>query len=251
MKKTLLLLIFLFIQLKSNSQSKYNDYFVYKNGDSIQCKITKVKNQNIYFEVKPDIVFEIKKDLTRDIKSRKSTNPSSKSSTYKPNHLNFYSCKDIFISKKTILELNLNIIKKPEEGYAHVYFYMPKGFSSKSFIIQENGKKIFKLKPNSFFLKKIKQNEIHTYVTKTLLNKEEVTVKAKNKNIYFINAFIVNCNSGGGMMGMPMAGGMTIMMGIGGSTGSSKGSCGRNLKLDENRFAELQVMSMYKKPIVY
>ncbi|KAB1064284.1 hypothetical protein F6U93_14450 [Tamlana haliotis] len=237
MKKLLTILIFGVSIL--NAQNEFNDYFVYKNKDTIKCKITKVKNQYIYFDLSPDNKFILKRDMSKNLKARKSTQPRYKKLHYTPSRLFFYQCDDIFLSSKTKEELELNKIEKPEDGFAHVYFYRPNSDPRlDGFIIREGDSKIINLKINSYFLVKVKAGTEHTYyVNKSLSSKDKVSVLAKNKGIFFIQGFYIGCNYSGGLgfngTIMPMGNGR---------------DCGNNLSINEDEYAELQVLSMYKKP---
>jgi hypothetical protein len=77
--KKYLIVKFLFFSISIlNAQNEFNDYFVFKNGDTIRCIINKVKNQNIYFSLSPNNKLILKRDFSKDLKARKSTLPSSK-----------------------------------------------------------------------------------------------------------------------------------------------------------------------------
>lgn len=229
-----------------NAQSNFNDYFVYKNGDTIKCKITKVKNQYIYFSVSPKNKFILKRDLSKDLKARKSTLPSSKQTTYTPKSLRFYNCNDIFISQKTFEKLKLNKIEKPKDGYSHIYFYRPYEYigSGSSFYIREGDKKLLSLKTNSYYLLKVKAGSEHTYYTKRdLFTKDKVSISAENQKTYYINAFIITC---GATMGVSFGTAPPIN-----NVNITNAKCGKNISLNEDKYSELQVMSMYKKPKIY
>lgn len=247
MKKNLLI-IFLFItHYTVFSQTTYEDYFVYKNGDTIACNITKAQKQYIYFELAADTKFEIKRDLSKDLKARKTTNPSLKKTVYTPTKLYFYNCLDIHLSQKTKEKLKINTIEKPEDGYAYIYFYNPSQYSSKSFIIREGDTKLFKLKKDSYALLKIKAGEKHVYATVNGLGKRKVVIETENKKTYFVRALLIQC-SNAPMMGMPMGGGMTFSVGTG---NFGNGSCGKNLILNNDEHARLQIMTMAKKASFY
>ncbi len=225
-KQKLLVKVFLLLFLSINSQNIYEDYFVYKNGDTIQCKITKAKKNKIYFNVSPENEFSIK---------RESYGNSAYESYYKPKRLSFYDCLYIHLSEKTKTEISVNKIVQPEDGYAHVYFYKPfVGIEPLgSFVIRDGDKKIGNIKTNSFFYIKIKAGTTHTFNTNiNLFKKDEITIEAKNKTIYYIRASLsssTNLNSNG------------------------LSHFGRNISLDDehNPFSEVQVLSMYKKAKFY
>ena len=237
--KKYLIVKFLFFSISIlNAQNEFNDYFVFKNGDTIRCIINKVKNQNIYFSLSPNNKLILKRDLSKDLKARKSTLPSSKKKYYTPKNLNFYSCINIYISPETKHKLKINKIEKPKDGFAHIYFYKPnEGIGPiGSFIVREGNTKIVNLKSNSYFLIKVKAETKHTYyVNRNLFSKDEVTITSKNKEIYYIKAFDVVCQ--GANIGPN--GNMIIT--------NSGGNCGRNISINEDKYPELQLMSMYKK----
>ncbi len=238
--KKFLIAKFLFFSISIlNAQNEFNDYFIFKNGDTIKCNISKVKNQNIYFSISPNNKFVLKREMYRDLKARKSTLPSSKKKYYIPKNLNFYSCNDIHISSITKHKLKLNKIEKPKDGYAHIYFYKPNAGMEPigSFIVREGNTKIVNLKSNSYFLIKVKAETKHTYyVKRNLFSEDEVTITAKNKEIYYIKAFDVVCQGAN----IVHNGNMTMT--------NSGGNCGRNISIYEDKYPELQLMSMYKKP---
>jgi hypothetical protein len=215
------------------SQNNFRDYFVYKNGDTIRCNITKAKNQRIYFSLPEKHNFILTRKITKDIKYRKSTMKSNSGSNYTPNNLNFYECQNIFISPESKSKIALSDIETPEEGYAHIYFYKPYAGMEPigSFIIKEGEKKLVNLKTNSSFLIKVRSGTQHTYSTKmNLFNKSEVTILAENKEIYYIKASTECYESG---------------------VNNQTTLCGRKISLDKSNHSELQVLTMYKNPKIY
>ncbi|MEP1488368.1 MAG: hypothetical protein ABJK28_08065 [Algibacter sp.] len=234
MKKKFLIIKLLVICVSTlNAQNEFKDYFVYKNGDTINCKITKAKNQKIYFSLSLDNKFILKRDLSKNIKARKSSLPKNKGSYYTPKSLTFYECLDIFLSPQSKNEITLNKIEKPEEGYAYVYFYKPYiGIEPiGSFIIREEEKKLVNLKTNSSYLIKVKAGTKHTYSTNiNLFSKDEITILAENQRIYYIKA-TTECNETG-----------IVNQNI---------NCERNISINEDKYSELQLLTMYKKPKTY
>ena len=143
------------------SQSNGLDYLVTSENDTINCKILELKNKKISYTVNGE-------------KGK--------------NKKNIFKFADLYIADHSIIENPLNIkIEKPEEGYAHVYFYRPFVYTGAGLPckVEYNGKLFINIKTHSYYLHKIKAGEIHKYNQKSL--KKEITeIDAKDGEIYFI-----------------------------------------------------------------
>ena len=160
MKKT----IFIVTLLVSNltfSQTKKADYLITEEKDTIFCKIIGLKGKRVEF---------IKENET--------------SSSTK----NIYNFLDANITDLGVIENPLGIkIEQPEKGYAYVYLYRPYVYTGSALNckVEYNGASLVNLKTKSYYLHKVKANEIHKYNWNNS-NRNVVEINAKDGEIYFI-----------------------------------------------------------------
>ena len=143
------------------SQNTNKDYLVTENKDTVFCKIIGLSGKQIEF---------IKEN--------------EKSSSTK----NIYTFLDVNITDLSVVENPLGIkIEQPEKGYAYVYLYRPYVFTGSALNckVEYNGTSLVNLKTKSYYLHKIKANEIHKYKWNNS-SKNMVEINAKDGEIYFI-----------------------------------------------------------------
>lgn len=154
-------LVLTLITIQAFSQSNNSDYLVTMENDTIQCKITGLKNKKVSYIVNGE-------------KNGKKSN--------------IYKFADIHFANTSIINNPLNIkIEKPETGFAHVYFYRPYVYTGGGLPckVEYNGNLFINIKTHSYHLHKVKAGEIHRYNQKNL-KKEVVEIDAKDGEIYFI-----------------------------------------------------------------
>jgi hypothetical protein len=164
MKKTIYTTLLLISSL-SFSQSKKGDYLVTEEKDTIFCKIVGLNGK---------IVEYIKEN-------------ESSSSTK-----NIYSLLDVNITDLSVIENPLKLkIEQPEKGYAYVYLYRPYVFAGSALNckVEYNRAKLVNLKPDSYYLHRIKPNEIHKYNWNNS-SKSVVEINAKEGEVYFIRGSV-------------------------------------------------------------
>jgi hypothetical protein len=143
------------------SQNTNKDYLVTENKDTVFCKIIGLSGKQIEF---------IKEN--------------EKSSSTK----NIYNFLDVNITDLSVIENPLEIkIEQPEKGYAYVYLYRPYVYTGSALNckVEYNGTSLVNLKTKSYYLHKIKANEIHKYKWNNS-SKNMVEINAKEGEIYFI-----------------------------------------------------------------
>jgi hypothetical protein len=160
MKKAICVTLLLISSL-SFSQSKKGDYLVKEEKDTVFCKIVGLSGKRVEF---------IKEN--------------EKSSSTK----NVYNFLDVNISDLSVIENPLGIkIEQPEKGYAYVYLYRPYVYTGSALNckVEYNGASLVNLKTKSYYLHKVKANEIHKY-NWVYSSKIIVEINAKEGEIYFI-----------------------------------------------------------------
>lgn len=160
MKKTFCATLLLVSSL-SFSQSQKGDYLVTEKKDTIFCKIVELSGKRVEF---------IKEN--------------EKSSSTK----NIYNFIDVNISDLSVIENPLGIkIEQPEKGYAYVYLYRPYVYTGSALNckVEYNSASLVNLKTKSYYLHKVKANEIHKY-NWVYSSKIIVEINAKEGEIYFI-----------------------------------------------------------------
>lgn len=160
MKKTICATLLLVSSL-SFSQNQKADYLVTEEKDTIFCKIIELSGKRVEF---------IKEN--------------EKSSSTK----NVYNFLDVNISDLSVIENPLGIkIEQPEKGYAYVYLYRPYVYTGSALNckVEYNGTSLVNLKTKSYYLHKVKANEIHKY-NWVYSSKVIVEINAKEGEIYFI-----------------------------------------------------------------
>ena len=143
------------------SQNANKDYLVTENKDTVFCKIIGLSGKQIEF---------IKEN--------------EKSSSTK----NIYNFLNVNITDLSVIENPLGIkIEQPEKGYAYVYLYRPYVYTGSALNckVEYNGTSLVNLKTKSYYLHKIKANEIHKYKWNNS-SKIMVEINAKDGEIYFI-----------------------------------------------------------------
>lgn len=177
MKKTIYATLLLLSSL-CFSQSKKKDYLVTKNKDTIFCKILKLSGKKIEY-------------------IKENENSSSRESIY-----NFLDANIIDLS---VIENPLGIkIEQPEKGYSYVYLYRPYAYTGSvlNCKVEYNGTSLVNLKTKSYYLHKVKANEIHKYNWNNSTG-TVIEINAKDGETYFIrasfggtgDAFLNNFNS--------------------------------------------------------
>jgi len=164
MKKTIYATLLLLSGL-SFSQSKKGDYLVTEEKDTIFCKIVGLDGKRVEF-----------------------IRENEKSSSTK----NIYNFIDVNITDLSVIENPLGIkIEQPEKGYAYVYLYRPFVYAGSALNckVEYNRTKLVNLKPNSYYLHKIKTNETHKYNWNNS-SKSVVEINAKEGEVYFIRGSV-------------------------------------------------------------
>lgn len=186
MKKTIFV-TFILITCLSFSQSKKGDYLVTEEKDTIFCKIVGLSGKRV--------------EYIKENENSSSTN-------------NIYSFLDLNISDLNVIENPLGIkIEQPEKGFAYVYLYRPYVYTGSALNckVEYNGTSLVNLKTKSYYLHKIKANEIHKYNWNNNEN-NKVEINAEDGKIYFIRgsfeAVEMNWNpmNNNGMIGNGMIG---------------------------------------------
>ena len=160
MKKTVCLTLLLISSL-SFSQSKKGDYLVTEEKDTIFCKIVGLSGKRVEY-----------------IKENENSSSTK----------NIYSFLDVNITDLSVIENPLGIkIEQPEKGYAYVYLYRPYVYTGSALNckVEYNGTSLVNLKTKSYYLHKIKANEIHKYKWNNS-SENMVEINAKDGEIYFI-----------------------------------------------------------------
>jgi hypothetical protein len=161
----------------SFSQSNDSDYLVTVYNDTIHCKIIELKNKKISYNINGE-------------KRKKKKN--------------IFKFADVHFANTSIIKNPLEIkIEKPEQGFAHVYFYRPYVYTGSALAckVEYNGNSFINIKTHSYYLHKVKFGEVHKYNQKNL-KKDIIEIDAKDGEIYFIRgsfggtgeAFINNMN---------------------------------------------------------
>jgi hypothetical protein len=161
MRDKITVLLILLISSVSFSQSKKRDYLVTEEKDTIFCKIVGLSGKRVEY---------IKENET--------------SSSTK----NIYNFLDVNISDLNVIENPLGIkIEQPEKGFAYVYLYRPYVYTGSALNckVEYNGTSFVNLKTKSYYLHKIKANEIHKYNWNNN-EKNKVEINAEDGKIYFI-----------------------------------------------------------------
>lgn len=143
------------------SQNTNKDYLVTENKDTIFCKIIGLSDKQVEF--------------IRD---------NEKSSTTK----NIYNFLDVNITDLSVIENPLGIkLEQPEKGFAYVYLYRPYVYTGSALNckVEYNGTSLVNLKTKSYYLHKIKANEIHKYKWNNS-SKNMVEIEAKEGEVYFV-----------------------------------------------------------------
>ncbi|MFV8346432.1 hypothetical protein [Flavobacterium sp. ZB4P13] len=143
------------------SQNANKDYLVTEENDTIFCKIIGLSGKQVEF---------IKEN--------------EKSSSTK----NIYNFLDANINDLSVVENPLGIkIEQPEKGYAYVYLYRPYVYTGSALNckVEYNGTSLINLKTKSYYLHKVKTNEIHKYKWNNS-NRNIVEINAIEGGIYFI-----------------------------------------------------------------
>jgi hypothetical protein len=162
MTKTICVALLLISSL-SFSQSKKGDYLVTEEKDTIFCKIVGLSGKRVEY-------------------IKENENSSSKK--------NIYKFSDLNITDLNVIENPLGIkIEQPEKGFAYVYLYRPYVYTGSALNckVEYNGTSLVNLKTNSYYLHKIKANEIHKYNWNNS-SKKIVEINAKDGVVYYIRA---------------------------------------------------------------
>ena len=176
MKKTIYVILFTISNL-SFSQSKKGDYLVTKEKDTVFCKIIGLSGKRVEY-----------------IKENENSSSTK----------NIYNFLDVNITDLSVIENPLRIkIEQPEKGYAYVYLYRPYVYTGSALNckVEYNGTSLANLKTKSYYLHKVKANEIHKY-NWNIREQKVVEIDAKEGEVYFIRgsfeAEYINWNTYGG-----------------------------------------------------
>jgi hypothetical protein len=159
--KKIVYLTLLLISSLSFSQSKKGDYLVTEEKDTIFCKIVGLSGKRVEY-----------------IKENENSSSTK----------NIYSFLDVNITDLSVIENPLGIkIEQPENGYAYVYLYRPYVYTGSALNckIEYNGTSLVNLKSRSYFLHKVKVNEIHKYNWNNS-SENVIEINAKEGEVYFI-----------------------------------------------------------------
>jgi len=172
MSKIKILLFFVYASFYG--QNIKSDFVITKNNDTIYGKIQKITNTKISIISDKGVLI---KDYIKKL-------------------------DDINISDLSILNNPLNLkIEKPQKGFSHIYFYRPYNKYGKQLDckIKYNGKKFINVKNDSYYLHKVKANEVHKYFLKAKPYKYKgssnnnksslIKINAKGGEIYFIKSY--------------------------------------------------------------
>jgi hypothetical protein len=187
------------------SQITEKEYIINKEMDTIFCQIIKIDNKNIEYKIenKEKTIKEKIKDLI-----------------------------DIKLLNYQVIENPLGIIiETPEEGYAHVYFYRPYIYtgSALNLKVEYNGNSFINLKTKSYYLHKVKANEIHYY--NWIHNKDEkIEINAVSGKIYYIKGTFGSDEGFGQFMNL---------------------SNDLSLSIDNSKTAFIRVLTMEKLSLTY
>ena len=134
---------------------------------------------------------------------------------------------DLYISNNNFIESPIGTeIKKPKDGFSHIYIYCAILPTAQIFY---NGEKLIKIKKGTYFLHKVQADEQHTYYTKLNLDEEKLWITPESGEVIFIHPVYNE-----GVMGMEMGNMMMVRNGI-------------KLKMDKSEISKYAVLSMGKK----
>lgn len=159
-KKTIFVTLLLISSL-SFSQSKKGDYLVTEEKDTIFCKIVGLSGKRVEY-----------------IKENENSSSTK----------NIYSFLDVNITDLSVIENPLGIkIEQPEKGFAYVYLYRPYVYTGSALNckVDYNGTSLVNLKTKSYYLHKVKANQIHKYNWNNS-SKIILEIYAKEGEVYFI-----------------------------------------------------------------
>jgi hypothetical protein len=161
MKNTLLLSIIALTSIMTYSQTLNNDYLVTKENDTINCKVLELKGKKIkYIE----------------------------NETQKKRKKNIFKFVDVKINDLSIIKNPTNLkLVKPEEGYAHIYFYRPYVYTGSALAckVEHNGDRFINIKTNSYFILKVKAGTSH-YFNWNNSRIDTIDIEAEDGKEYFI-----------------------------------------------------------------
>ena len=205
----------LIISCLSFSQSKKGDYLITEKKDTIFCKIVKLSGKRV--------------EYIKDNENSSSTK-------------NIYNFLDVNITDLSVIENPLGLkIEQPEKGYAHVYLYRPYVYTGSALNckVEYNGYSLVNLKTKSYYLHKVKANEIHRYNWNNR-DQKVVEIDAKDGQIYFIRgsfeAEFMTWNASGGMSTMQNLPTISNSMSI---------------FIDNPKIARYMVLTMKKESLTY
>ena len=204
-KKTIYVTLLLISSL-SFSQSKKGDYLVTEEKDTVFCKIAGLSGKRVEY-----------------IKENENSSSTK----------NIYSFLDVNITDLSVIENPLGIkIEQPEKGFAYVYLYRPYVYTGSALNckVEYNGASLVNLKTKSYYLHKVKANEIHKY-NWNYSSKIVVEINAKDGEVYFIR----------GSFGAEYQPLNTI----------STFANGMNISLDNPKIARYMVLTMKKESPTY
>ncbi|MDG2433782.1 hypothetical protein [Flavobacterium sp.] len=196
----------LLLSTLSFAQSSQRDYLVSEEKDTVFCKIIALSEKRVEYHIE-----------------------DKKSSSKK----NIYNFLDLNITDVSVIENPLGIkIEQPEKGYAHVYLYRPYVYTGSALNckVEYNGSNLVNLKTQSYYLHKVKANEIHKY-NWVYSDKTKVEINAKEGEVYFIRGSFASAYQ-------PFN---TI----------SKVANGMNIFLDNPKIARYMVLTMKKESPTY
>ncbi|WP_400077947.1 hypothetical protein [Winogradskyella sp. R77965] len=176
--KTIITLTLMLFCISAIAQKAGTDYLVTVKNDTIHCEIVQLKNKKITY-------------IENGQKGKKKKN--------------IFKFADVHFSNPSIIKNPLNIkIEKPDSGYAYVYLYRPYVYTGAALAckVEYNGESFINIKTHSYFVHKVKANEVHKYNTKSA-KKDVLEINAKEGEIYFIRgsfggtgeAFVNNLNT--------------------------------------------------------
>ncbi|AUC83324.1 hypothetical protein [Lacinutrix sp. Bg11-31] len=152
-KSPIILLLILFSSLVYSQE--FPDYLVDENGFQFSCEIREIKNGKIKYYVNGNSSIITKRIVEFE---------------------NGY----LSDSSKVKNSLGTKILK-PDLGFANVYIY---NGQTTAFKVYHNGKELVKIKGNSYFLLKIKSNELHSFFSSG--DDSLVEIKAETGKTYYI-----------------------------------------------------------------
>jgi hypothetical protein len=225
MKKTICVTLLLISSL-SFSQSKKGDYLVTEEKDTIFCKIVGLSGKRVEY-----------------IKENENSSSTK----------NIYSFIDVNITDLSVIENPLGIkIEQPEKGFAYVYLYRPYVYTGSALNckVDYNGTSLVNLKTKSYYLHKVKANEIHKYNWNNS-SKIIVEINAKEGEVYFIRgsfgAEYINWDTNKMYPGMQNS---SVINSNGKSFGTQNfptWSNGMNIFIDNPKIARYMVLTMKKE----